>query len=83
MTLTEAKELIVFCETKNIRHIAFGQFAVEFFPKATESMKMDPKSLIETFADSMPPDDSMLFASTEDINEDKINSSTREPDNMT
>lgn len=83
MTLAEAKKLIELCETKNIRKVKSGTFEVEFFEKAHQPMKMDPKTLMETFADSMPPDDSMLFASTEDINEDKINSKTREPDNMT
>ncbi len=69
MTLSEAKKLIDYCEGKGVKRIRSGAFMVEFFPKAPETMSLDPVSLSKALADSMPPDSSMLFASTEEVNE--------------
>lgn len=63
-TLEQAKELITFCESKNVKMVGFGNFHVEFCGKAHPPI--DPIQLTKALADSMPPDEKMLFASTED-----------------
>lgn len=68
MTLEDAKKLIIFCEERGIKSVAFEQFAVEFFPKEPEAMNLDPVALSKALTDSMPDDSAMLFASSEDMN---------------
>lgn len=51
-----------------------GGFEIEFFepPKPeAPSMPLDPVSLAKTFADQMPPDSALLFASSEDLNDEQ------------
>lgn len=69
MTLSEAKKLVEFCEGKRVKRVKSGTFEVEFFDQTPEPMKLDPVSLSKALTDSMPPDSAMLFASTEDMNE--------------
>lgn len=65
MTLNEAKALIEFCERKSIKSVKFGELEAEFFEKQAPSL--DPKDLAKALTESMPPDEAMLFASTEPI----------------
>lgn len=83
MTLAEAQKLIKFCEGRRIKHLSFGQFSVEFFPKEPEAMKLDPASLAKTLSDSMPPDSAMLFASSEDMDTENLIPQQRENNDMT
>ncbi len=52
---------------KTYRTGGLGLFEIEFF-ESKPVHELDPKKLIETLNDGMPPDTDMLFASSEDIN---------------
>jgi hypothetical protein len=63
------KEFIEICKSNGIKHAKLGSFEVEFYPTPVAPMALDPVSLSKAFSDSMPPDTAMLFASSEDLND--------------
>jgi hypothetical protein len=46
------------------KHLA--DYEVEFFPPQPTPMDLSPPAIAKALADSMPPDNDMMFASTEE-----------------
>lgn len=67
MTLEQSKKLIQWAKKQGISRIKVTGMEVEFFPSQPEPMNLDPKSLAEALSDSMPDDETMLYASSEGI----------------
>lgn len=72
INIEQAKDLILFCKTNGVKHIHFQGLVCELFEEKPTPMSLDPKDLVKTLAEPMPPDSQMLFASAEDIEEKAI-----------
>ena len=75
MKLSEIKKMIDLCESKAVKRLKIDTFEVEFFQKTPEPMDLNMTNLAKTLSDSLPPDSSLLFASTEDMMEKGPNES--------
>lgn len=63
------EDLMDLCKAKGIKTFAQNGMSFEFFPsnlKEPEPMALDPVALSKILSASMPADDKMLFAATED-----------------
>lgn len=61
------RELFALCKEFGVKSIKEYGIEAEFHVEQKEQMSLDPKTLAKVLSDSMPPDSSMLFASTEEI----------------
>lgn len=66
LDLEYVRRLSAFCEGKGVSRVKCAGIEIEFFPRASEPMALDPVALSKILTDSMPPDSVMMFAANED-----------------
>lgn len=69
MHLDVVNEIIKLCKDNGIRRFRNDCCEIEFFDSKPETMSLTPQDLSKVLTDSLPPDSTMLFASSEDIEE--------------
>lgn len=67
MELDELSRLISLCKKEGIKKIKTSDVEIYFNDQINDGQKLDPVSLSKVFSEGMPPDGSLLFASSEEM----------------